>query len=105
MHRTNMRFFLAAGLISLAMLLPMACAKVAPVAEYKKYENDGDVPRISIEDAKKEYDAGTAIIVDSRPETAYKPDHIAKSLNIPLGSTDDKFAALPKDKKIIVYCS
>ena len=99
------RTFFAVAIVSLAILLAMACAKPAPLAEYKKYENDGEVPRISIEDAKKDVDAGIAVIVDSRPEFAYKHEHIAGSINIVLGSPDDAFAALPKDKKIIVYCS
>ena len=87
------------------LLLFFTSCQKTQVAEYRKYANDADVPRMSIEDAKKDYDAGTAIIVDSRPDSGYNQEHIAKSINIPLGSTDDKFAALPKDKKIIVYCS
>ena len=82
----------------------LACQK-AQLAEYKKYENDADVPRMTIEDAKKDADAGNAVIVDSRAESAYKHEHIAGSINIALGATDDAFAALPKNKKIIVYCS
>ena len=75
------------------------------LVEYKKYASDADVPRISIDDAKKEFDAGTSVIIDSRPEVSYKQEHIAGSLNIPFGSTDDKFSAIPKGKKIILYCS
>ncbi len=89
----------------MAILLFAACSKVVQLAEYKKYENDGEVPRISIENAKKDADAGIAVIVDSRPEFAYKHEHIAGSINIALGAPDDAFASLPKDKKVIVYCS
>jgi 3-mercaptopyruvate sulfurtransferase SseA len=88
-----------------AVFLFAACAKVAPVAEVKKMEKDADVPRISVADAKKEFDAGKAIIVDSRPDTAYSQEHIAGSINIPFGSNANAFSTLPKDKKIIVYCS
>ncbi len=100
-----MRCFLTLGSLIMAVLLFAACAKVTQLAEYKKYENDGEVPRISIEDAKKDADAGNAVIVDSRPESAYKGEHIAGSVNIALGAPDDAFASLPKNKKIIVYCS
>ncbi len=100
-----MRFYLAAGILTLAILLPLACSKPAPVAEYKKYENDAAVPRITVEDAKKDFDAGNATIIDSRPESAYKSEHIAGSINVALGSPDDAFSTLPKNKKIIVYCS
>src|SRR5438445_9063262 len=104
MSRIKIKFFLTVGIVSLAILLPMACSKAVPLAEYKKYENDTAVPRISVEDAKKDVDAGIAVIVDSRPEFAYKHEHIAGSINIALGSPDEAFSSLPKDKKIIVYC-
>jgi rhodanese-related sulfurtransferase len=45
---------------------------------------------------------GTAVIVDSRAEAAYKAEHIAGSINI---DNESKFDTLPKGKKIIVYCS
>ena len=82
----------------------IACQKVQ-LAEYKKFANDGEVPRIELADAKKDYDAGNTVLVDSRPEFAYKHEHIAGAINITLGADDEAFAALPKNKKIIVYCS
>jgi rhodanese-related sulfurtransferase len=72
---------------------------------YRAYANDADVPRISVEEAKKEVDAGKAVIVDARPEFAYKHERIADSLNVVYGAPEEAFKALPKDKKIIVYCS
>ena len=100
-----MRSLFVAGTISLAILLSMACSKAVSLEEYKKFENDAAVPRISIEDAKRDVDAGIAVIVDSRPESAYKHEHIAGSINIVYGAPDDAFGVLPKGKKIIVYCS
>ena len=70
-----------------------------------KYKGPADVPRISVEDAKKAFDAGTAVFVDSRAEAAYKVEHIKGALNIPNGADAEKFSALPKGKKVIVYCS
>ena len=72
------------------------------VVEFRKYTGEEDVPRISIEEAKKEVDAGRAVIVDSRAEDAYKHERIAGSINVP---SADKFDSLPKGKKLIVYCS
>ena len=77
----------------------------ANLAPYTKYENADQVPRITLEEAKKDYDAGTAVIIDSRPEGSYNQEHIKGSLNIPFGSPDTKFSEIPKGKKIIVYCS
>jgi 3-mercaptopyruvate sulfurtransferase SseA len=69
-----------------------------------KFANSDEVPRITLEDAKKAFDGSTAYFIDSRPAEAYKAGHIKGAVNIPLGSTA-KFDSLPKDKKIIVYCS
>ncbi|SRR5258706_7918020 len=100
-----MKRFVFLGIFAIAIAIAAACSKTAPLAEYKKMEKDSDVPRISVQDAKKEVDAGTAVIVDARGDAAYKAEHIAGSLNIALGNPDTQFSTLPKDKKIIVYCS
>ena len=77
-----------------------------PVGDGKRYNNAAEVPRITVEEAKKAFDAGTAVFVDSRPEPAYKAEHILGAISIPSGANaSEKFASLPKGKKIIVYCS
>lgn len=90
-----------------AFLAVSACqsGQTTQTAPFRKFQNDAEVPRISLADAKAAFDAGKAVIVDSRPENSFKDEHIAGAFNIPLGSTPDKFDALPKGKKIIVYCS
>jgi rhodanese-related sulfurtransferase len=69
------------------------------------FKSDADVPRIGLADAKKDFDAGTAVIVDSRDPNSYRQEHIAGSINIPIGSPDTEFSKIPQGKKIIVYCS
>ncbi len=93
-------------LLTAAFLLSCvtACQR-AQLAEYRAYANDGDVPRISLEDAKKDYDSGFALFVDSRDPNSYAQEHIAGAINISAGSFDAENSKLPKDKKIIVYCS
>lgn len=90
-------------MLVIGLTFMLACQKVQ-LAEYKKFENDTEVPRITVNEAKKDYDTGNIVVVDSRPETAFKNEHIAGAINIPFGSTDDKFSTLPQGKKIIVYC-
>jgi len=82
----------------------VACQPASPVIEYVKYENEAAVPRISAEDAKKDFDAGNAIFVDSRGDAAWKQERLPGALSIPL-PTDDKLAMLPVGKKIITYCT
>lgn len=82
-----------------------ACSPASSLPPYREYATAADVPRISVEEAKKEFDSGAAVIIDSRGEQAFAQEHITGSINLPGGSPDEKFAALPKDKKIFVYCS
>lgn len=64
-----------------------------------------DAPRISLEDAKKDFDAGAAVFVDSRSEEAYKDNHIKGAINIPIMNAETRWKEIPTNKKIIVYCS
>lgn len=66
---------------------------------------DEDAPRISLEDAKKDFDAGTAIFVDTRGTQAYDGEHIKGAINVPAADLQAKINTIPTDKKIIAYCS
>lgn len=61
--------------------------------------------RITLEEAKAAYDAGKAIIVDTRDADSYKAEHIKGALNIPSSEFEKRYQELPKDKQIIAYCS
>lgn len=73
--------------------------------EYVKYESEETVPRISAADAKKEVDAGKAILVDSRSKAEFDAERLPGAISIAGGGSPDDFNKLPKGKKIIVYCS
>ena len=64
-----------------------------------------NAPRITLADAKKAFDDGTAIFIDTRSDTTYKQEHITGSINIPTGSLDANISKLNKGKKLIAYCS
>lgn len=86
------------------LLLVFACQKATP-PDFVKYKDEGAVPRVSVQDAKAEIDAGTAIMVDARPADAYNQEHATGSINIPLDSPPEKYKDLPQGKKIFIYCS
>lgn len=88
----------------LVVAFSVAC-QTASTAPFKKYADANEVPNISVADAKNEVDAGTAVIVDSRNEAVYKMEHITGSISIPNGSPKEKYDAVPKGKKAIVYCA
>jgi len=72
----------------------------APAAEHSD-----DAPRINLEDAKKDFDKGNVLFIDTRAEAAYNVEHIKGSINIPAEAFETRYKELPKDKKIIAYCS
>ncbi len=92
-------------LVAIAVIGLSGCTQNAQLANFKKFTDPYEVPKISVEDAKKEVDAGNAVIVDGRVESAYKQEHITGSINIPNGSPKEKYDVLPKGKKVIIYCS
>lgn len=73
--------------------------------EYKKFQNDSEVPRVSIEDAKKDFDGGNVLFVDARSPDVYKQEHIKGAINVSYGAPDSEVEKIPKGKKIIVYCT
>lgn len=73
-----------------------------------KTDNHGqadDAPRITLADAKKDFDSGNAIFIDTRAEAAYKQDHIKGAINISMDTFEAKYKEIPTGKKIIAYCS
>jgi hypothetical protein len=104
--RPLVRSKLAVVVLACVALILLACSKQASSTESVKYKSEADVPRINVQDAKAAVDKGEVILVDSRPEDAYKMEHLAGAINIPFGPhSEEKFSALPQGKKIIVYCS
>ena len=64
-----------------------------------------DAPRINLADAKADFDAGRAIIVDTRGATAYQQEHIKGAINVPIADFEANYQKIPTGKKIIAYCS
>jgi rhodanese-related sulfurtransferase len=64
------------------------------------------VPRITIEELKKLMDEQKVVVVDVRSADAYNNGHIKGAINLPLDKIQaGKYDALPRDKRIITYCS
>jgi len=68
------------------------------------HEDDG-ASRISLADAKADFDKGASVFIDTRPEDTYKQEHIKGAINITLQDDAAKYSSIPKGRKIIVYCS
>jgi rhodanese-related sulfurtransferase len=48
---------------------------------------------------------GTAVVIDVRSPESYKTGHIKGSINIPETEIVRRKDELPRDKKIVLYCS
>lgn len=64
-----------------------------------------DAPRITLADAKKDFDAGNVVFIDTRTEAQYKQERVKGALNIPADAVATRYTEIPKGKKIIAYCS
>jgi hypothetical protein len=64
------------------------------------------VPRMRVKELKALLDAGEDIlIVDARSLRAYEVSHIAGAISLPLLEVDKRYRELPKDAKIVYYCT
>jgi hypothetical protein len=70
-------------------------------------ENDAQVPRVPVDQAKAAFERGDAIIVDVRGADAYAREHIVGALEVSLSAiqTDPTNLPLDKHKWIITYCT
>lgn len=86
---------------------PTAVKTTAPaVAETSADDHDGEnAPRISLADAKKDFDNKTAVFIDTRSKEQYDAEHILGAINITANTIKTEINKIPKGKKIIAYCS
>ncbi|HXG85315.1 MAG TPA: rhodanese-like domain-containing protein [Pyrinomonadaceae bacterium] len=64
-----------------------------------------DAPRINIADAKKDFDAGNVVFIDTRAASAYKTEHVKGAINLSVEGFEAGYKQVPTGKKIIAYCS
>jgi len=67
--------------------------------------NEAAVHRISLSDAKKAFDARTALFVDVRDPGSFAASHIPGAVNIPLADIESGNVDLNPDQWIITYCT
>ena len=61
--------------------------------------------RVSLDEAKKHYDAGTAIFLDVRGVEEYRSAHVPGALSIPLAEIEARSGELSPEARIITYCT
>ncbi len=76
-----------------------------PAAKVDEHGHKDEAPRITLADAKADFDAGRAVFIDTRAADSYNLEHIKGALNITTSDDASRYNEIPKGKKIIVYCS
>lgn len=69
------------------------------------YVGSDGANRITLAAAKKDFDSGNAVFVDTRGDVTYNQEHVKGALNIPAEAMATRYTEIPTDKKIIAYCS
>lgn len=64
-----------------------------------------DVERIPLAKAKKAFDDGSAVFVDTHSAASFEVQRVKGAINIPPDQIAAKANSIPKGKKIIAYCS
>jgi 3-mercaptopyruvate sulfurtransferase SseA len=83
-----------------------ATASPAGTSSITQPTNPADaVPRITSPELQKELASGDAVVVDVRSEAQYKAGHIKGAKFIPGSEIGNRINELPRDKKIVTYCS
>ncbi|HQU94018.1 MAG TPA: rhodanese-like domain-containing protein [Pyrinomonadaceae bacterium] len=81
-------------------------AQTSNVANADVHQDEGrDAPRISLADAKKDFDENTAVFIDTHSKEQFELEHIPGAINIPGNAIKQNMNKVPKGKKIIAYCS
>lgn len=66
---------------------------------------DHNAPRISLADAKKDFDSGSAVFIDTHAKVQFDAQHIPGAINVPANDIEPHMNKIPKGKKLIAYCS
>jgi 3-mercaptopyruvate sulfurtransferase SseA len=64
-----------------------------------------EVERVSVQDAKAAFDAGTAVFVDVRGDDLYNTGHIPGAISIAEDAMETRFSELDPNDWIITYCT
>jgi rhodanese-related sulfurtransferase len=67
--------------------------------------SEAQVPRIPVAEARELQQTGAAVLVDVRDPASFANGHIAGAVHVPLGEITARAGELPRDRRVIAYCS
>ena len=86
-------------------LLSQKPANQAPGSQTPASQPPDDARRITANELHKLWEKNEVMIIDTRPEPAYKAEHIKGSISIPTGQLINHLSELPRNKMIAAYCT
>lgn len=87
-------------------MTPQPAAAPAPqAAQQAPADPLAAAPRITGEEARQALAKGEAVLVDVRGKESYDLEHAKGAISLPLSELPNRMGELPKDKKIITYCT
>jgi 3-mercaptopyruvate sulfurtransferase SseA len=100
----GMRLWAAAGVLAAVVAAPATLTPLVGAAGGQV--EVATMPRISLAEFRKLFDAGNVVVVDVRSADAYTKGHIPGALSVPLETVDQRVADF-KDatKPIVTYCT
>ena len=109
-QKSPILFLIAGGLLLLlaAFLLMTQNGAGQPASTASSAHDEEtypEIPRVSLEDAKAAFEAGTAVFVDVRGADVFVMSHIPGSLSIPLAELETRLTELDPNQWIITYCT
>ena len=82
-----------------------ATARQQPAADGHDEGAVDDAPRISLAEAKKDFDNKAAVFVDTHTPEQFELEHIPGAITVQANTIKQNLNKIPKGKKIIAYCS
>jgi hydroxyacylglutathione hydrolase len=62
------------------------------------------IPTLTLDDVATQLGADQVTVLDVRGEGEWKSGHLPGSVNVPVGSLDQRMGEIPRDRPIIVHC-
>lgn len=82
-----------------------AVPQLAPKAEDHAHGAESGVPRLTAAELKAAMDRREVTIIDVRDLDGYAQGHIPGAMHIPLNFVESQVPYLPKDRRIVAYCT
>lgn len=76
-----------------------------PTPAAKDSQSQGDVRRITVEEARAAFERGDAVFVDVRGQESFDRGHLPGAIMIPLEQVEQNAKRIPRNKLIITYCA